>query len=345
MKKVLITGCAGFIGFHISKKLLKQNINVVGIDNLSRAGSDLNLSLLKNYKNFNFFHVDIQNYDKLCKIFLEFTGFDLVIHQAAQVAVTKSISNPRLDFETNALGTFNLLEATRLFSPEAVFQFASTNKVYGTMEEVDVLEVNGRYNYKNLKNGVSEKFKLDFHSPYGCSKGVADQYVRDYFRIYGLKTMVLRQSCIYGTRQFGVEDQGWIAWFAIASILGKNITIYGDGKQVRDVLWIDDLVEAYISLYEKAENTAGQIFNLGGGFENILSINELVNYLTKYKVIKSKPKFSQWRPGDQKIYVSDIKKISDMTGWKPKITPEKGIKLLVDWCKKNGNLLGDIINK
>ncbi len=344
MKKVLITGCAGFIGSHIAEKLLSQSIDVIGIDNLSRAGSDKNLSILKTYDNFTFFKADIRNFEDISKIFTQTTNIDLVIHQAAQVAVTSSILNPRLDFEINALGTFNLLEATRLFSPNSVFQFASTNKVYGTMEELEVLESNARYKYKNIKNGISENFKLDFHSPYGCSKGVADQYVRDYHRIYGLKTMVLRQSCIYGTRQFGVEDQGWVAWFTIASILGKKLTIYGDGKQVRDLLWIDDLVDAYISLYEKADVAAGHIFNLGGGSENTLSLNELVNQLIEYDIMKSKPRLSQWRSGDQKVFVSDIKKISNLTGWKPKVSTEKGIKLLVQWCKKNGNLLGNVLN-
>ena len=344
MKKVLITGCAGFIGSHISEKLLKQSVEVIGIDNLSRAGADKNLSLLNSHENFNFFSSDIRNFDQISKIFKQHSGIDLIIHQAAQVAVTTSVTNPRLDFETNALGTFNLLEATRLYSPKSVFQFASTNKVYGTMEELEVIEINGKYNYKNLKNGVSEKFNLDFHSPYGCSKGVADQYVRDYHRIYGLKTMVLRQSCIYGTRQFGVEDQGWVAWFTIASILGKNTTIYGDGKQARDLLWIDDLVDAYLALYKKSDLASGQIFNLGGGPDNILSLNELVEYLTKYKVMKTKPKFSNWRPGDQKIFASNINKITNLTGWKPKTSTNQGIKLLIDWCKNNGNLLGDVLN-
>ena len=345
MKKVLITGCAGFIGFHIAKKLLDKNVNVIGIDNLSRAGSDKNLLLLKNYNNFNFFCVDIRNFDEISNIFSKFSEFDLVIHQAAQVAVTTSISNPRLDFETNALGTFNLLEATRLFTPKSVFQFASTNKVYGIMEELSVIETDGRYIYEDLKNGVSENFKLDFHSPYGCSKGVADQYVRDYHRIYGLKTMVLRQSCIYGTRQFGVEDQGWVAWFTIASLLGKNLTIYGDGKQVRDILWVDDLVEAYIALFKNSEKASGQIFNLGGGSDFTLSLNELVESLSKHKVLTSRPDLSQWRPGDQKVYISDIKKITKLTGWKPKTNPEQGLKILIDWCKKNANLLGDVLNK
>lgn len=345
MKKVLVTGCAGFIGFHISEKLLKQSVEVIGIDNLSRSGSENNLSILDTYENFKFFKADIRNFEEISKIFQQYIGIDLIIHQAAQVAVTTSITDPRLDFDTNALGTFNLLEATRLFSPDSVFQFASTNKVYGTMEELEVIEVDGKYNYKKLKKGVNEEFNLDLHSPYGCSKGVADQYVRDYNRIYGLKTMVLRQSCIYGTRQFGVEDQGWVAWFAIASILGKKTTIYGDGKQARDLLWIDDLVDAYIALYEKSDLASGQIFNLGGGSENILSLNELVDYLSKDNLMKINPQFSSWRPGDQKIYVSDIKKINELTGWKPKTSTKEGIKLLIDWCKKNGNLLGDVLNK
>ena len=237
--KILITGCAGFIGCHLSKHYLNKGAQIVGIDNLSRRGSGTNLKWLQSQSNgnFKFYNQNVCSFPDILNIYREYAPFDMVIHEAAQVAVTTSTTDPRTDFEINALGTFNMLEATRMFSPEALFQYASTNKVYGKMNNVEVVRRNGRYEYKDLKEGVAEDFQLDFHSPYGCSKGSADQYVRDYHRIYGLKTTVLRQSCIYGTRQFGIEDQGWVAWFTIASILKKPITIYGDGRQVRDVLW------------------------------------------------------------------------------------------------------------
>ncbi|MDD5572119.1 MAG: SDR family NAD(P)-dependent oxidoreductase, partial [Bacteroidales bacterium] len=310
MKNILITGCAGFIGSHLALHFLEKDFMVTGIDNLSRNGCMINLELLKKNKNFIFFEKDIRDFENILKVFKDKGPFDMIIHEAGQVAVTTSVINPREDFEINALGTFNILEATRLFSPDAFLQVASTNKVYGKMEDMGVIERNGRYEYENNKNGVGENYGLDFYSPYGCSKGTADQYVRDYNRIYGIKTVVLRQSCIYGTRQFGVEDQGWVAWFTIASVLGKPITIYGDGKQIRDILWIDDLVEVYQKLYENADDVAGSVFNVGGGCENTLSLLELVEYLKEYGIMKNEPTKADWRPGDQKVYVSDISKIS-----------------------------------
>jgi len=337
--KVLITGCAGFIGFHLAERFLKDGAIVIGIDNLSRAGTAVNLSTLSEHKNFSFFQEDVINFDAISDIFKNNSNLNLVIHEAAQVAVTSSVKDPRMDFETNALGTFNLLEATRLFSPSAVFQFASTNKVYGLMDDLNVIEREGRYEYGSLRQGVGEDYPLDFHSPYGCSKGVADQYVRDYHRIYGLKTIVLRQSCIYGTRQFGVEDQGWVAWFVIAAILGRPITIYGDGKQGRDLLWIDDLVEAYVKLYQQADSVAGQIFNVGGGPNNVLSLNHLVDALIDSGILKERPQNGPWRPGDQKIFVSNIEKMKKSVGWQPSVSPSEGVNRLILWCRNNVSLL------
>ena len=254
-----------------------------------------------------------------------------------------STTNPRHDFETNALGTFNLLEATRMASPDAFFQFASTNKVYGKMEGVGVINNNGRYEYEDRPEGISEEMPLDFHSPYGCSKGCADQYVRDYHRIYGLRTAVLRQSCIYGTRQFGVEDQGWVAWFIIASILRRPITIYGDGCQIRDLLWIDDLVKAYSKVCQKAEQTAGKIYNVGGGPENTLSIAELVDFLRAEDLLKGDLLQDDWRPGDQKVYVSNIQKIQSDCGWCPETSVQNGLKKLTAWASQNRALLSQIV--
>ena len=338
MTKTFVSGCAGFIGFHLSKFFLEKGHKVVGLDNLSRKGSKINLEYLLKFDNFNFYNSDIRNFEDLKDIFNTHKNFQLIIHQAAQVAVTTSITNPRNDFETNILGTFNLLEATRLYSPNAVFQYASTNKVYGEMNKLTVIKEKDRYDYKDQKKGIHENFPIDFHSPYGCSKGSADQYVRDYHRIYGLKTMVLRQSCIYGTNQYGLEEQGWIAWFIIGAILEKKLNIYGDGFQGRDVLWIDDLVNAYEMLYLNSDKTSGEIFNIGGGYKNVLSINKLITYLDELNLLKVKPKNEEWRPGDQKIYISDITKINELTGWSPKINPKIGVEKLTEWCRNNNQL-------
>ena len=348
MSKIIVTGCAGFIGCHITSYFLGKGFTVIGIDDLSRVGSEENLHYIEslNYANFLFRKADIKDYAKIEEIFKQNNdnGIDLVIHLAGQVAVTTSVLNPRLDFEINALGTFNLLEATRHYARNALFEFASTNKVYGKMHDLNIIERNGRYEYETLLKGVSEDYCLDFHSPYGCSKGTADQYVRDYSRIYGIKTVVFRQSCIYGTHQFGVEDQGWVAWFVIASLLGKNITIYGDGKQGRDILWIDDLVQVYYEAYINSSEVNGEIFNIGGGPQNILSLLELVEILKSENILKNDPNFSDWRPGDQKIFVADISKIKDKIGWFPKTDPLTGIKKLINWVKDNEALLKIIVN-
>jgi CDP-paratose 2-epimerase len=345
MQKVLITGCAGFIGFHLARHFLEQGATVIGIDNLSRKGCETNLVLLQqDYRSrFDFHRQDIRDFSAIESIFKKHAPLDLVIHEAGQVAVTTSIVNPREDFEINALGTFNVLEATRLHSPKAFFEFASTNKVYGKMDDLGVIERNGRYEYADLPHGVNEAHGLDFHSPYGCSKGTADQYVRDYSRIYGVRTVVLRQSCIYGARQFGVEDQGWVAWFTIASVLGKPLTIYGDGKQGRDLLWIDDLVQAYVRLYQNADQVAGRVFNVGGGPGNVLSLLELVAMLRSAGILRREPAFSAWRDGDQKIFVCDTRSISDAIGWKPGVTPALGVAKLIEWTLAHRDLLGRML--
>ena len=338
--KVLITGCAGFIGCHLAEYFLNVGKEVIGLDNLSRKGGDANLKLLQALQgNIKFCKVDIRDFKDISEVFMKHGPFELIFHMAAQVAVTTSITDPREDFEINALGTFNLIEATRLYSPDAFFEFASTNKVYGKMDDVGVIERNGRYEYDKLLNGVNENPNLDFHSTYGCSKGAADQYVRDYNRIYGLKTVVLRQSCIYGTRQFGIEDQGWVAWFIIASLLNKPLTIYGDGKQIRDILWIDDLVDVYVRLFENADKVAGKIFNIGGGAVNILSLLELLNILRSEGVLKREPLYADWRPGDQKVFVCNVEMVNELVGWKPTISPKAGVKKLIDWVVNNKMLL------
>ncbi len=255
---------------------------------------------------------------------------------AAQVAVTTSVTDPKIDFSINAQGTFNVLEAARNSGENPALIFASTNKVYGGMENVEVIEKPTRYDYRDLPHGASDDQPLDFHSPYGCSKGCGDQYVRDYHRIYGLPTLVFRQSCIYGRRQFGVEDQGWVAWFIIAAILGKPITIYGNGKQVRDILFVDDLAEAYDAGFANLPKLGGQIFNIGGGRENTISVwCEFEPMLEQLLGRKIQTSVSDWRPGDQPVFISDIRKAKNDLNWAPKITAEKGIELLFNWVKEN----------
>ena len=250
-KSYLVTGGAGFIGSNYVSRLIQRGENVTIYDNLSRSGSKLNLEWLRREygQSFKLIEADIRDHDAIADAAL---GKNVIVHLAAQVAVTTSVTNPREDFEINALGTFNLVEAARLSGSKPVVLYASTNKVYGGMEEVKTVEKDDRYEYADYPYGIPETLSLDFHSPYGCSKGTGDQYVRDYSRIYGLPSVVLRQSCIYGTHQFGMEDQGWVAWFVIAAITGKPITIYGDGKQVRDILFVDDLLNAYDLAIEQA---------------------------------------------------------------------------------------------
>jgi CDP-paratose 2-epimerase len=263
---------------------------------------------------------------------------DYVLHLAAQVAVTTSVKDPREDFEINAFGTFNVLEAIRTSKNKPSLIYASTNKVYGGMEDLIIVERNNRYQYKDLVKGINEERGLDFHSPYGCSKGAADQYVRDYSRIYGLNTVVFRQSCIYGPRQFGVEDQGWVAWFIIAANLDKHITIYGDGKQVRDVLYVKDLVEAYDLAFQKMIKISGKIYNVGGGHTNQMSLLELLDILKKNVTPDLDLSYDDWRPGDQKICVMDIGLAEKDLGWTPKISVHEGVNKLCAWVANNKNI-------
>lgn len=336
--KIFITGGAGFIGSNVAKFYLKKGDEVTIFDNLSRLGSQNNVKWLKTIKGkLKIVKGEVRTDFALLK--KEIDNTDIVFHFAAQVAVTSSVINPREDFEINALGTFNVLEAVRLSKNKPILLYSSTNKVYGEMKEIPVKELKTKYVFTNLPYGVSEKQILDFHSPYGCSKGVADQYVRDYSRIYGLKTVVFRQSCIYGPRQFGVEDQGWVAWFIIALSLGKKISIYGNGKQVRDLLYISDLVHAYDLAIKNIDKTAGQIYNIGGGQKNSISIWwDFAPILEKLFKRKISPKFSDWRPGDQPIFVSDCRKAKNDFGWEPKVTTSVGIQKLYEWVSNNKEL-------
>jgi CDP-paratose 2-epimerase len=333
--KVFITGGAGFIGCNVASHHLRLGHDVVLFDNLSRAGTSGNLEWLRErHARLTFVHGDVRDAAALQAAMP--ADADIVYHLAAQVAVTTSVVDPREDFEINAAGTFNLLEAVRHRAPEAFVVYASTNKVYGGMETIEIEEGPTRYRYRNRPAGIDELQPLDFHSPYGCSKGAGDQYVRDYARIYGLRTVVMRQSCIYGRRQFGVEDQGWVAHFCISARLGRPVTIYGDGKQARDVLWIDDLVAAYDAAVRCADRSAGQIYNIGGGPEHAMSIwaefRPLLEDLAGRPVVTS---FGDWRPGDQPVYVSDIRKAERELGWRPTVSVTDGVELLWRWVDEH----------
>ncbi|CAN5552698.1 GDP-mannose 4,6-dehydratase [soil metagenome] len=333
--KVIITGGAGFIGCNAAARYLRRGDQVVVIDNLSRPGTEKNLQWLQTQGSVEFVRQDISDFEPLRDSFAQHRDAGLILHLAGQVAVTSSVANPRHDFLANALGTFNVLEAVRLAKIDAPFVYASTNKVYGGMEDVGVVERNGRYDYRDLRSGIPETFNLDFHSPYGCSKGAADQYVRDYSRIFGLRTVVMRQSCIYGYRQFGLEDQGWVAWFVIAAQFGKPISIYGDGKQVRDILFVDDLVDAYEAAAKRIDQVKGEVFNLGGGARNTISLLDLLEYLGKRVGRPIEFKKQPWRPGDQRCFIADTTKANRQLGWTAKTDWQHGLDQLYDWVAAN----------
>ena len=335
----LITGGAGFIGSNYADRCLARGEKLIIFDNLSRRGADLNLEWLRSRHGRDSFELVVGDVRNPAEIDKTAANADRIIHLAAQVAVTTSVTDPVNDFSINAQGTFNTLEAARKSGRNPVFIYSSTNKVYGGMDDVKVVEAATRYDYADLPNGASEDQPLDFHSPYGCSKGCGDQYVRDYHRIYGLPTTVFRQSCIYGLRQFGIEDQGWVAWFVIAAITGHPITIYGDGKQVRDILFVEDLLDAYDAAIANPEKAAGQIFNVGGGRKNTISIwLEFKPILEKLLGTEIPVSRSDWRPGDQPVYISDIRKANSILGWEPKVSAESGIEKLFHWVNENRSL-------
>lgn len=338
-QRILITGGAGFIGSNLAHRLLGEGHKVTIFDNLSRSGCDMNLTWLRETygpDSFRLVKANLTDFDALRRAA---EGSERIYHLAGQVAVTTSVKNPRQDFEDNALGTFNALEAARLVGNNPLFLYTSTNKVYGGMEEVKVVEEATRYSYADFPYGIPETQPLDFHSPYGCSKGTGDQYTRDYARIYGLRTVVVRQSCIYGYRQFGIEDQGWVAWFIIAALKERPINIYGNGKQVRDVLFIEDLLDAYETVVQKSELTVGQIYNVGGGPQNTLSIWLEFGPLLEELLGRPIPiRYGDWRPGDQPVYISDIRKAERELGWRPRVSVKEGVTRLFEWIRDNQEL-------
>ncbi|HEX7972832.1 MAG TPA: SDR family NAD(P)-dependent oxidoreductase [Anaerolineales bacterium] len=340
----LITGGAGFIGCNLADTLLENGDRVLVFDNLSRKGSQANLEWLQSRhgRAFNFIEGDVRDFTSLSQAM---QGVQVVYHLAAQTAVTRSVEFPWEDFDINARGTLNVLEAARLQPEHPVVFYSSTNKVYGALEGARVLDDGTRYSLPDYPIGIDETYPVDFHSPYGCSKGAADQYMHDYARIYGIPTVVFRQSCIYGQRQFGVEDQGWVAWFVIASILGYPITIYGDGKQIRDILNVKDLVRAYILATEAIDRTAGQIYNIGGGPANALSIwAEFGSLLCDLLGNDLRPeKIGDWRPGDQPVFISNTTKARQDFGWEPLIPVRQGVADLMEWVCMNKGMIASTL--
>lgn len=336
--KYLITGGCGFLGSNIAKQILLQKQKLIIYDNLSRLGSAENLIWLKNFGQFEFKQQDIRNSDEINQI-IKNENIDVIFHLAGQVAMTTSIEDPRKDFEINTGGTLNVLEAVRNFSPSTIVIYSSTNKVYGDLEWAEYLETPTRYIPLGFENGFNEKITLEFHSPYGVSKGSADQYMLDYARIFGLNTVVFRHSSMYGGRQFSTFDQGWIGWFCQQALLTKNdlkhtFTISGNGKQVRDLLYADDMVNLYISAAENIDKIKGKPFNIGGGIVNSLSLLELFEYLELSLQIKLNYTQLDPRISDQKFFVADISKISKLLNWQPQINKFVGINKMLEWINK-----------
>ncbi|KPA13622.1 CDP-paratose 2-epimerase [Candidatus Magnetomorum sp. HK-1] len=331
-KKILITGGAGFIGTNVAAHFQKKN-HIIIVDNLFRKGTEKNLSFLKKNYPIDYKNIDISKENAIDELLKNFPKVDIIFHLASQVAVTTSVINPQVDFQINAQGTFNILEYARKLEQKPIVIYSSTNKVYGAIKQFDTIEKKTRYTFSDIES-VDENCPLDFHSPYGCSKGCGDQYVRDYYRMYKIPGVVFRQSCIYGDHQYGMEDQGWIAWFLIASILNKKITVYGNGKQVRDILYITDLINAYEKAICNIDKVKGEIFNIGGGASNSISILEFFDFIKHELDINIPLEYSSIRPGDQKIFISNNNKLMNYLGWKPEVDYKVGIKKLYNWIKK-----------
>jgi CDP-paratose 2-epimerase len=334
-RPVLITGGAGFVGCNLASALASRGERVLVLDSMARFGAHENAHWLKGQHRDR---VEIQTGDVRDPDIVRSTvsRAQAVIHLAAQVAVTTSIDNPADDFEVNARGTLNVLEAVRQCNPDAPILFASTNKVYGSLfADVDMQRSGSRCEppHRVAQTGIHEDAPLDFHSPYGCSKGAADQYVRDYARVFGLRTAVMRMSCIYGPRQFGNEDQGWIAHFILRAIQGSQITIYGDGLQVRDALHIDDAAAAWLSVLDQRAQVKGRVFNLGGGPENTISLHELLDAIEELRGERPAVCHAASRPGDQPWYVSDTRALRAATGWEPSIPLSQGLRSLSHWLE------------
>ena len=334
--KYLITGGCGFLGSNIASKILEQGGDLVVFDSLYRFGSYQNLEWLKTQGKFQFIHGDIRNTNDVERT-IKVHKPDVIYHLAGQVAMTTSISDPRMDMEVNIGGSFNLLNAVRLYSPDSSIIYSSTNKVYGDLEQFTYKETDTRYSCVEKPNGFDESVSLDFHSPYGTSKGSADQYMLDFARIYGLKTVVFRHSSMFGGRQFATYDQGWIGWFTQQAIDIKNgsqkepFTISGNGKQVRDIAYASDMIDLYLKASIKIESIKGQAFNVGGGMSNSSSLLELFNFLEKELDINMNYTQLPVRESDQRVFVSDLTKAKNIIGWEPRVSKEEGIRKMIEW--------------
>lgn len=334
--RLLITGGCGFLGSNLAFDALAHGDELLVFDNLQRMGSTENLGWLRSQGSFQFVHGDIRNANDVSRLVQNFQP-DAIFHLAGQVAMTTSIDNPRLDFEINAGGTFNLLEAVRQFAPKAIIAYSSTNKVYGDLENYAYRESDTRFTCVEYPEGFDETTQLSFHSPYGCSKGTADQYMQDYARIFGLKTVVFRHSSMYGGRQFATYDQGWIGWFCQQALNCKSgqskepFTISGTGKQVRDVLHAQDMKTLYRAAVTHIDAARGQAFNIGGGIGNSLSLLELFTLLERMVGVKLDYTRIPARSSDQRVFVADIKKARQLLNWQPTVNCETGIGKMIDW--------------
>ncbi len=343
--KVLVTGGAGFIGSHVAEIFAADGHPVTVLDNLSRAkllkkddrNARFNWEYLGRKENVTLLEADVRDGGAVVEAA---AGAEVIVHAAAQTAVTTSVTDPRQDFENNVIGAFNVLEAARAQATKPAVVFCSTNKVYGeNVNSLPLEEGDTRWAFAgDAARGVGEDFSIDLceHTPYGCSKLTGDLYMQDYAHLYGIKTGVFRMSCIFGTRQFGMEDQGWVAWFTIAARTGKPLTIFGDGKQVRDLLWVEDLVAAYRAFL--GSDRPHGVYNMGGGPENTLSLLELLDLLEKRLGRKVPVSFADWRPSDQKVYISDISKARSELGWSPEVSPAEGVNRLAAWVEEHEDL-------
>ena len=342
-RPVLITGGAGFIGCNIANRLAEDGHEILIYDALSRPGVEQNLAWLKERHPglVSSITADIRDEDELARAAREAKA---VFHMAAQVAVTTSLADPREDFEINIRGTLNLLDALRLKGDRTPIIFASTNKVYGDLADIDFQLDGQRYVPQDrsvAQNGIGEARPLDFHTPYGCSKGAADQYVLDYARSFAVPAAVVRMSCIYGVRQMGTEDQGWVAHFLIRALEGQPITLYGDGHQVRDIMDVRNAVEAYVKAWRRIDRISGRAFNLGGGPDNAVSLRELIAYMGELLGREVDVRFDDWRAGDQRYFVADTRQIRDALDLSPAVPWREGVALLAEWLREARGLTHD----
>jgi CDP-paratose 2-epimerase len=337
--KLIITGGCGFLGSNLASDALARGDEVVVFDNLCRNGARENLTWLQTQGKFIFEHGDIRNQNDITLVIQAFKP-DAIFHLAGQVAMTTSIANPRMDFEVNVMGTHNLLEAVRQYAPNATVVYSSTNKVYGDLEQYTYVETESRYQCVEYPNGINEQAQLSFCSPYGCSKGAADQYMLDYARIFGLKTVVFRHSSMYGGRQFATYDQGWVGWFCQKTIEASKappiepFTISGTGKQVRDVLHADDMKRLYLAAVCNIDKAKGEAFNIGGGIANSLSLLDLFALLEELADVRLIYTKLPARESDQRFFVSDISKANKLLGWRPEVTSREGVTRMLEWVAK-----------